>query len=112
MSQTRDSGGKVENKDREGNAPAVDKVQEQALRFHSWRTRKPDELVFTDHYLLDEVTVAQLDKVRAIERRTNFTPKDKGQPFHALEVSMLYRHHSGVGEQLLGVVVDQLPGKK
>ena len=34
---------------------------------------------------------------------------DEGESLHPLEVGVLNGHDAGVGEQLLGVVVDQLP---
>ena len=73
------------------------------------QTGELDHLVLADHDLLDEVAVAQLDEVGPVECRTNLPTEDQGQPFDALEVGVFDRHDTGVGEQLLRVIVDQLP---
>ena len=56
--------------------------------------------------------MSQLDEVGPVEGGADFSSEDQGQPLDSLEVGVLDRHDSGVGEQLLRVVVDQLPVKR
>ena len=56
--------------------------------------------------------MSQLDEVGPVEGGADLPSEDQRQPLDPLEVGVLDRHDSRVGEQLLGVVVDQLPGKK
>jgi len=67
-----------------------------------------EQLLLTNHDLLDERALAQLDRVRRVEVGADLAAQHERQPLHALEVGVLNRHDAGVGEQLLGVVVDQL----
>lgn len=60
-------------------------------------------------HLFDKVATSQFDHVGATESGDNLPAGNKGQPLDAVKVGVLDGHNAGVGEQLLGVVVDQLP---
>ena len=67
-----------------------------------------EQLVLADHDLLDEVAVAELDTLRVVECGDDLAAEHERQALDALEVGVLDGHDARVGEQLLGVVVDEL----
>ena len=50
-----------------------------------------------------------LDELGLSKRGDDLAAGDEGQPLNAVEVGVLDGHDALVGEQLLGVVVDELP---
>lgn len=74
-----------------------------------WLRSKSTDLVFADHDLLDELAVAELHEVGAVERAHNLATSDEGQPLHTLEVGVLDGKDAFLSEERLWVVVDELP---
>lgn len=61
-------------------------------------------------YLLDDITMAELHQVRVVEGGYDFSSGNQSQSFNSVEIGVLNGHDASIGEQLFGVVVDQLPG--
>ena len=59
--------------------------------------------------LLDEIALADLDLVRMAECGHNLPSSDESESLNAVKVCVFNSHDALVGEQLLGVVVDELP---
>ena len=59
--------------------------------------------------LLNQITLANLDLVRMTESGYNLSSGDEGKSLNAVKVSVLNSHDALVSEELLGVVVDELP---
>jgi len=72
-------------------------------------TSKAQKGIFSDHHLLNDSAVTQLDQLRVVEGRDNFSSSDKSETLDASKICVLNSHHTSIGEQLLGVVVNELP---
>ena len=59
-------------------------------------------------YLLDDVTLSELDELGVSEGGDDLAAGDEGEALDAVEVGVLDGHDALVGEKLLGVVVDEL----
>eukprot|EP00760_Papus_ankaliazontas_P010710 PhM_4_TR14419/c0_g1_i1/m.72372 len=64
--------------------------------------------VLADHNLVDLLSVAVLDVVDLVEGGEDVSAEGLREAFDALEVRVLDGHDAGLGEQLFGVVVDEL----
>ena len=71
-------------------------------------TWKFDELIFTDDYFFDQITVTQFDFIWWIKSGNDLTTKHQGQSLNTFEIGMLNSHYASIGKQLLWIVVDQL----
>mmetsp|Transcript_10172 Transcript_10172/g.28758 ORF Transcript_10172/g.28758 Transcript_10172/m.28758 type:complete len:504 (-) Transcript_10172:27-1538(-) len=72
-------------------------------------SREAYELVLPNHDFLDELALSNLRVLGVVEGRHDLTAGDKSEPLDSVEVGVLDGHHSGVREELLREVVDQLP---
>ncbi|GIX62056.1 DUF748 domain-containing protein [Babesia caballi] len=68
-----------------------------------------DQLVLADEDLLDLVAVAKGHALGGVERADNLAAQALGKALHAVKVRVLDGHDAGLLEELVGVVVDQLP---
>ena len=59
-------------------------------------------------YLLYDVTLSELDELGVSEGGDDLAAGDEGEALDAVEVGVLDGHDALVGEELLGVVVDEL----
>jgi len=54
----------------------------------------------TYFYLLDEITFADPDELWIAEGGDDLSTGDESQPLDTVEISVLDRHHTAIGEQL------------
>jgi hypothetical protein len=64
--------------------------------------------VLSDHDLFDQLARSDLDAIDLLERTCNLPTRDQGEPLDALKVGVLDGHDAVLGEEGLGVVVDEL----
>mgnify|MGYP001578169359 CR=1 FL=1 len=81
-----------------------------AYRQRAWRGKRRERthLVLPNHDLLNRVAHAELDQAGVVERTRNLSTRDESQTFDALEIGVLDAHDARLGEEGLGVVVDEL----
>jgi hypothetical protein len=84
------------------------RVNNRRKRVKRRKERRRTHLVLTDHDLLNNVAVSQLDRSRVLERTRDLTTTDQRQPLNTLKVRMLDRHDARLSEERFRVVVDQL----
>mmetsp|Transcript_82699 Transcript_82699/g.230620 ORF Transcript_82699/g.230620 Transcript_82699/m.230620 type:complete len:336 (+) Transcript_82699:443-1450(+) len=71
--------------------------------------RELDHLVLADHDLFDPLARAELDILWAVEGRDDVRAEHRGEALGAVEVGVFDGHNPVVPEQLIGVVVNELP---
>mmetsp|Transcript_16025 Transcript_16025/g.49926 ORF Transcript_16025/g.49926 Transcript_16025/m.49926 type:complete len:240 (+) Transcript_16025:818-1537(+) len=83
-------------------------TQHDRTRLSIRAAAKSDELVLTDHDLLDRRGLAERDRLGRVEGRDDVRARDVRELSHALKVGVLDHHDARVDEPLLGQVVDEL----
>ena len=70
--------------------------------------RRQTYAVLANDDLLDDIAVSETDELGVVKGRGDLSSSDKGQTLNTIEISVLNRHDTGISEELLGPVVDQL----